>query len=158
MIRRRAGFTLIELMVVCLIIGILARIAIPKYEKVRLRARAAAMVSELSVVRGAAYQAYENTGRWPTNAAVGKVPAALRKLLPGSLSFAPAKDVSYDWLLTGMSGGDPARATRSARMGMGVSTADAALRAELQRQLKGQPTYVTGKLVYWLIWGPTTKP
>jgi prepilin-type N-terminal cleavage/methylation domain-containing protein len=158
MMRRRAGFTLVELMVVCLIIGILARIAIPKYDKIRLRARAAAVVSELNVVRGAAYQAYENTGRWPIDAATGKVPTALRTLLPGSLSFTPAKGVSYDWLLSGMPSGDPARATRSARMGMGVSTTDAALRAELQRQLNGQPTYVTGTFVYWLIWGPTTKP
>jgi prepilin-type N-terminal cleavage/methylation domain-containing protein len=158
MTRRRAGFTFIELMVVCLIIGILARIAIPKYSAIRLRARAAAIISELNVVRGAAYQAFENTNRWPVDASVGKVPTAMRTLLPGSLSFTPTRDVSYDWLLSGMSGGDPARATRSARMGIGVSTNDAALRAELQRQLKAQPTYVTGRLVYWLIWGPTTKP
>lgn len=158
MTRHRRGFTLIEVMLVCVIIGVLARIALPKYANIRLRARAAAMVSEMNVIRGAAYQSFENTGKWPTDASTGKIPAAMKTLLPGSLSFTPEKNVSYDWLLSGMSGGDPARATASARMGMGISSTDAALRAELIRQLKAQPTYTTGNLVYWLIWGPTTRP
>jgi type II secretory pathway pseudopilin PulG len=145
-------------MVVVTLIGILARIAIPKFRAVRLRARAAAMVSELNVIRGAAYQALENDALWPADAATGVIPAKMKTLLPGSLSFTPEKGVSYDWRLTGMSGGDPARATAAASMGMGVSTTDLELRAELQRQLSKQPTLVTGGIVYWLIWGPTTKP
>lgn len=156
--RAPRGFTLIELMLVVVIIGILTRIALPKYRQVRTRAQAAAYISELNVIRGAAYQAFENNQRWPLNAPVGRIPADLKSLLPGSLSFTPAKTVSYDWLLAGMPRGDPARARRSALMGMGIRTTDLALRAEIQRQLKGQPTYVSGGIVYWLIWGPTTKP
>lgn len=156
--RARRGFTLAELMVVVTVIGILARIAVPKYRTVQLKARAAAIVSELGVIRGAAYMAYENNGTWPLDAATGTVPAAMKVLLPGSLSFQPEKAISYDWRLAGMSGGNPARATSAASMGMGVSTSDLSLRAEVQRQLAAQPTLVTGGIVYWLIWGPTTKP
>lgn len=156
--RRRPGFTLAELMVVVTVIGILARIALPKYQQVRMRARAAALVSELNVIRGAAYMAYENTGAWPRNAAVGKIPAEMKGLLPGGLTFTVDSRTSFDWLLSGMPAGNPNRATASARMGMGVSTTDAALLAELQRQLANQPTYKSGKAVYWLMWGPTTRP
>ena len=158
MTRQRRGFTLVELMVVATIIGILTRIALPKYQRVRVRARAAAIVSELQVVRGAAYQAFEDKGAWPLDAATGKIPAAMSKLLPGSLSFTPEKKISYDWRLAGMPQGNPAKATSAATMGMGVRTSDLVLRAEVQRQLGKQPTLVTGGIVYWLIWGPTVKP
>jgi prepilin-type N-terminal cleavage/methylation domain-containing protein len=157
-VRRRRGFTLVEVMIVATIIAILTRIALPKYRQVRTRARAAAIISELNVVRGAAYQSFENRGVWPADAATGKIPTHLTTLLPGSLSFQPEKAVSYDWRLTGMPGGNPSKATTSATMGMGVSTSDLILRAEVQRQLAAHPTLVTGGIVYWLIWGPTVKP
>ena len=156
--RRRRGFTLIEIMMVVVIIGILARVALPKYQQVRTRARAAAMISELNVIRGAAYMSFENTGVWPAETGTGKVPAAMMTALPNGFSFTPETGVSYDWRLAGMSGGNPSKATASATMGMGISATDLVLRAEIQRQLKLQPTLVTGGIVYWLVWGPTIKP
>ena len=44
---RRSGFTLIELLIVIVIIGILAAIAIPKFQKTRERAFYRAMISDL---------------------------------------------------------------------------------------------------------------
>ena len=43
----RGGFTLIELLIVVVIIGILAAIAIPKFEAVRTKGYRAAMMSDL---------------------------------------------------------------------------------------------------------------
>ena len=43
----RSGFTLIELLIVVVIIGILAAIAIPKFEAVRTKGYRAAMMSDL---------------------------------------------------------------------------------------------------------------
>ena len=58
MIRRRAGFTFVELMTVIIVLGLLAGIAILKYIDLTHRARAAQAAGDLEAVRIAAYGAW----------------------------------------------------------------------------------------------------
>jgi len=51
--KNEAGFTLIELVIVIVILGILASVAIPKYEDMREQARAATLKGQLGSIRSA---------------------------------------------------------------------------------------------------------
>ena len=71
---RRSGFSLMEMLVVVVILGILAAIALPLYQKVTYRARAASIINDLYVVRTAAYQYQAEENAWPPDAERGDVP------------------------------------------------------------------------------------
>jgi len=51
--KSQGGFTLIELVIVIVILGILAAVAIPKYEDMREEARTAALKGQLGSIRSA---------------------------------------------------------------------------------------------------------
>jgi prepilin-type N-terminal cleavage/methylation domain-containing protein len=55
-IRRQAGFTLVEIMIVVAIIGLLAAIAIPNFMKSRATSQAQACISNMQQIDGATTQ------------------------------------------------------------------------------------------------------
>lgn len=63
--KKQAGFTLVEIMIVVAIIGLLAAIAIPSFVKARDTARANACVNNLRQIDGAKEQA-ALAGNWGT--------------------------------------------------------------------------------------------
>ena len=86
MLSHRQGFTLIEVLIVCVVIGALAAVAIPRYTGAKERAYAAAMTADLHTV--AIYEeqfAAENHGQYFSGTATNDSP------LDG---FVPSKDVT----------------------------------------------------------------
>jgi type II secretion system protein G len=65
--RNNKGFTLVELMVVLLIIGILVAIAIPIYNSTQANAQKKACQTNLRTLDGAAAQYMAEQGNWPGN-------------------------------------------------------------------------------------------
>lgn len=114
----RAGFTLVELMVAAAIVGILAGLAIPNLGTMILRARAAEVAGDLEVVRVAALQYNADHHTWPSETALGNVPAGLEEYLPENFSFqGNGYQIDYEnWDLPSGFPGDP-----NARRLVGVS-------------------------------------
>lgn len=114
--RGEQGFTLVELLVVILIIGILSAIAIPAFTRQRARAQDADAKSAVST----AVKALE-TWRTDHDSFDGVTPADLERIEPSlssarNLSVSPAGD-TYEVSVasaSGTSGGGPFRVRRNA--------------------------------------------
>lgn len=124
----RKGFTLIELMIVVIIIGILAAIAIPKYVDVTKKAEAARVISDFRVILAAVQMCLAETGEYPPDYYPGGVPYMLRPYLADGFSFdlRPSMDVRYDWE-NWFINGKPKHPHTGILYGLSVTTTDIAL-------------------------------
>lgn len=61
------GFTLIELMIVVAIIGILAALAIPMYQRYTIRAQVTEGLNLSSTAKSAVSEFFMNAGEWPSD-------------------------------------------------------------------------------------------
>jgi type II secretion system protein G len=113
MLRNSKGFTLIELMIVVVIIGILAAIAIPNFISMQDRAREGSVKSNMHTFQLAIEDfAVQNDGTYPTAAESGDV----MNMLPGNTwpenPFSGANDAALfgaDPAAAGIIGANPAQ-------------------------------------------------
>ncbi|MDH3269698.1 MAG: type II secretion system GspH family protein [Gemmatimonadota bacterium] len=84
---KRAGFSLIELLMAVSIVGILAGLAIPNLRGMTYRARATEVAADLNAVRVATQNYVGDQFSWPAEAAQATVPPELVGFLPEGFSF-----------------------------------------------------------------------
>jgi prepilin-type N-terminal cleavage/methylation domain-containing protein len=94
--RGRAGFTLVELLLVVVIISILAALAIPNYQNVVVKARAADLLGRIDVVEHGVQSYLGDNNAWPADAAAGVVPSGVVNYLPANFLFT-GDDFQLDW-------------------------------------------------------------
>ena len=97
--RNQKGFTLIELLIVIVIIGILAAVAIPRFQGVSDKAKISAAKAEMTTVRSliGMYQAENDTSAYPA-AADAANHAALVTLLAPYGGIPAATEAQWTWV------------------------------------------------------------
>jgi prepilin-type N-terminal cleavage/methylation domain-containing protein len=151
MIRRRAGFTFVELMTVLIVLGLLAGLAILKYIDLTHRARAAQAAGDLEAVRIAAYGAWYETGKWPAEVGPGITPPGMAQYLPGGFTFA-RKEYTLDWENFAPPNGGQ---TAGMQVGVVVSANDPRLQRALENALGNKLPFIdVGGDLTFIIVGP----
>ena len=79
--RNQKGFTLVELMIVVIIVGILAAVAIPMYQGATERAKASEAVAALGTIRGALRVYYAEHGTYVNAAFVDNAQITVSSIL-----------------------------------------------------------------------------
>jgi prepilin-type N-terminal cleavage/methylation domain-containing protein len=150
----RRGFTFVEMLIVMIVLGILASLAIMKYIDLRHRALTAQATADLESVRLAAYSAWYETGAWPNEEPAGVVPTGLAPYLIKNFSFTKS-EYSFDWENLVPPGGGT---SGGMQLGVTVIAENEALRRSLAQTLGNKaPFFLAGGNVTFVIVGPDGK-
>lgn len=143
---RRGGWTLVELFVVLVILGILSSVGLFKYIDFRQQAYAAKVAADLTSTKIAAITAWTDTEQWPPDAPPGIEPIEIRQHLSGSVRFVNI-DYTLDWDNLGGGGGLPYI------VGVSVTTTNPTLMTHLARTLGTTYPFllVGGRLTYIIV-------
>lgn len=139
----RDGFTLVELLLVMLIIGILAQIALPNYRGLTTRARAVDLIADIDVVEQAARSYQADLHSWPPETPAGAIPPGLEPFLPGGFGFV-GEDFTLDWESISIPGGLPGDPGTTLILGVGVVTDNTELGAALVELMGDAGWYLVG--------------
>ena len=94
---RNRGFTLVEIMVVVVIIGVIAAMGMPSYRRITMRSKTAALVSDLRSYSTAFITYSLQNGRWPADAAPQQIPSGMAGALAGGFSLKSPIGGVYKW-------------------------------------------------------------
>lgn len=94
----RSGFTLVEIMIVVVIIGLLAAMAIPAFKKVRNNSYASRLANDFRVFAGAFEIHALEVGIWPGDGQGNNLPASAEPYFEGTAWYqTPPNGGYWDW-------------------------------------------------------------
>lgn len=136
--KKQSGFTLVELMIVVIIIGIIAAIAIPKFSAMALKAHAARIISDFNMFQTALLSYHLDSGEYPRDRYPGRPVPELVDYLPEGFEYnlRPELDAMYDWDKWG-SPGSPWYPWTGTILGLSVTSRDKALIQAIDDLYKG---------------------
>lgn len=133
---REAGYSIIELLIVCAIIGIIGNIAIPGLYQALYRAKASRIIEDFNTVTTMVHQHYADHSFYPLDQGPGVEPPELTPYLQNRIVWVH-EDYSYDWELWEDGSGNPTQPSTGVMVGFSIVTTDPELAAMLHRIYKG---------------------
>ncbi len=147
--RLRRGFTIIEMLVVFLLVGILSSIAILRYIDFKRSALAAKVASEMNAIKIAAYTYWSESAEWPAETGSGVGPPELANILSQGFPWTQP-EYELDWqnfTLPGGGGGGGG----GYLLGITVTADDPQLITKLRQLLGTNPFFAVGNTLTYVI-------
>ena len=133
---REAGYTLLELLIVCAMIGVIMNIAIPGLYEGMYRAKAARIIEDYNMVRTMVHQHYADHSFYPPDTGPGVEPPELSPYIQNRLQWTH-EDYQYDWELWVDGSGNPTEPATGVIVGFSIVTSDPKLAAAVHRIYRG---------------------
>jgi len=133
-LRKKLGFTMVEVLTTLMVMSVVVRIGIPNYQEVRLKAEAVQVAGDFNVVRQAAFEHLAENHGWPRDFGAGQIPPELASYLPDGFSFQRGR-YQLDWENWVLPSGLPSNPDARAILGLSIVTEDRALGAALEALL-----------------------
>lgn len=121
--RQTAGYTFVEILIVMIIVGLLVKIAFPRYHEMKRQAIAGKAAADYNALKLAAYAFHTEFQTWPAEAAAGVVPPELVNDLPEGFDFDRVEYV-LDWQNWQLPSGLPQFPAQNMLMAVTISTTD----------------------------------
>jgi prepilin-type N-terminal cleavage/methylation domain-containing protein len=148
--RGRGGWTMIELLMVMLILGILVNLAMPALRLIRRRAEAAHVIGDMRVIHVAALASHADRGVFPPSDNWGNVPPPLVPTLPEGFEFRYG-DAMYRWHRYATPEGTPLFPGQTELLAVEVRVADPGLAATIRALYKGRLTFGSPTNVFFIL-------
>lgn len=140
--RARGGFTFVEILIVMIIVGLLVRIAFPRYHEMKRQATAGKAAGDYNAVKLASYAYHTEFQTWPAEVAAGVVPPELVDDLPEGFDFNRG-EYTLDWQNWQLPNGLPQFPAQNMLMALTMSTTDSLLALTILHKLGSRTMHFT---------------